>query len=119
MKKYSIPEITQMLENDNSYDYYVFGKRTESFIAWASTQDFTDKTLADMAVYYEKINPRFPSKNLREIVLKKYNSTCQECGSKDNLHIDHIIPYSKGGWTKEDNLTVLCSKCNYKKKDKI
>ena len=81
--------------------------------------DFTNKNLADMAVCYEKINPRFPSKKLRAIILEKYNSICQRCGSKNDLHVDHIIPYSKGGWTREDNLTVLCSKCNYKKRDKI
>ena len=35
------------------------------------------------------------------------------------LHIDHIIPVSKGGKTIKSNLRVLCSKCNGKKSNKL
>ena len=44
------------------------------------------------------------------------NYTCQICGKYMpdgvGLHIDHIIPVSKGGKSVESNLQVLCSKCN-------
>ncbi len=46
------------------------------------------------------------------------NCICKMCGSspaKDSevvLHVDHIIPYSKGGETVEENLRTLCYKCN-------
>lgn len=55
---------------------------------------------------------------LRYKVLKRDNFKCCACGAspaKDpsvDLHIDHIIPWSKGGETTLDNLQVLCSKCN-------
>ncbi|OPF97565.1 HNH endonuclease [Rhodopseudomonas palustris] len=29
-----------------------------------------------------------------------------------NLHIDHLVPWSKGGKTREDNLRTLCAMCN-------
>ena len=48
-------------------------------------------------------------------VLKRDNSTCVLCGAKApkaKLHIDHIVPYSKGGRTVLSNLRTLCSKCN-------
>jgi 5-methylcytosine-specific restriction endonuclease McrA len=35
------------------------------------------------------------------------------------MEIDHIIPKSKGGKAKLDNLQLLCRKCNRKKKDKL
>ena len=43
---------------------------------------------------------------------------CKSCGrspSKElgtELHIDHIIPWSKGGETVETNLQTKCQQCN-------
>jgi len=60
---------------------------------------------------------------LRFKVLKRDNFKCCACGSspaKDpsiELHVDHIIPWSKGGETTLDNLQTLCSKCNLGKSD--
>ncbi len=45
---------------------------------------------------------------------------CILCGSKDNLHFDHIIPYSKGGSSLvADNIQLLCAKHNLAKRNKI
>ncbi|MBQ1207602.1 MAG: HNH endonuclease [Lachnospiraceae bacterium] len=58
------------------------------------------------------------SDKLRYQVLKRDNFKCCACGAspaKDpniELHIDHILPWSKGGETKPDNLQTLCSRCN-------
>ena len=55
---------------------------------------------------------------LRYKVLKRDNFKCVICGrspAKDQnieLHVDHIIPYSKGGETVIENLRTLCSDCN-------
>lgn len=53
---------------------------------------------------------------LRYKILNKFSYTCQYCGAtiKDGakLHVDHIIPISKGGLTEEDNLTIACQDCN-------
>jgi len=55
---------------------------------------------------------------LRYHVLKRDNFKCSICGrspAKDpniELHIDHIIPWSKGGETVIENLRTLCSDCN-------
>ncbi len=74
-------------------------------------------------------NSRNSSRNisvkLRYQVLKRDNFKCCACGSspaKDSsleLHIDHIIPWSKGGKTTIDNLQTLCSKCNLGKSDTL
>ena len=49
------------------------------------------------------------------------NFTCQYCGRtpKDNviLHVDHIIPKSKGGKNTVDNLITSCVYCNMGKRD--
>lgn len=55
---------------------------------------------------------------MRFIVMQRDNFKCCMCGAspaKDpsvELHIDHIVPWSKGGETTLDNLQTLCSKCN-------
>jgi hypothetical protein len=53
-------------------------------------------------------------------VVRRDNQTCQICGralKEDEIEIDHIIPFSKGGPTEESNLRVLCKGCNREKKD--
>lgn len=68
---------------------------------------------------------RDPGLKLRFEVLKRDRFTCRMCGAspaKDpsvELHIDHIIPWSKGGETVLDNLQALCSKCNLGKSDDL
>lgn len=60
---------------------------------------------------------------LRFKVLARDNFKCCACGAspaKDpsvELHVDHIIPWSKGGETVIDNLQTLCLKCNLGKSD--
>ena len=45
---------------------------------------------------------------------------CVKCGSTDNLHFDHIIPYSKGGSSLvAENIQLLCARHNLEKRDKI
>lgn len=62
---------------------------------------------------------------LRFKVLQRDNFKCCACGAspaKDPsvvLHVDHIVPWSKGGETVMDNLQTLCSKCNLGKSDLI
>jgi hypothetical protein len=53
-------------------------------------------------------------------VWKRDKGQCRICGSKENLHFDHIIPYSLGGSSLvADNIQLLCAKHNLAKKDKI
>ena len=55
----------------------------------------------------------------RSMIYKRDNNTCQYCGSKSKLTIDHVLPRSKGGKDTWENLVVACSSCNTKKSDKL
>jgi 5-methylcytosine-specific restriction endonuclease McrA len=48
-------------------------------------------------------------------IFDKDGGMCRNCGSWDDLTIDHIIPLTKGGTNDVDNLQTLCRKCNQKK----
>jgi len=53
-------------------------------------------------------------------VWKRDKGKCVICGSQDNLHFDHIIPYSKGGSSLVvQNIQLLCARHNLAKSDKI
>jgi len=52
-------------------------------------------------------------------VFERDNYTCQICGARKHLTVDHIHPESKGGKTKMENLQTLCKRCNSKKGSKI
>lgn len=45
---------------------------------------------------------------------------CVVCGATDELHFDHIVPFSKGGTSlKADNIQLLCARHNLGKAAKI
>lgn len=55
---------------------------------------------------------------LNKFIKKLYASCCVACGSKSNIHMDHVIPISRGGRHSEGNLQPLCAKCNLSKNNK-
>ena len=60
---------------------------------------------------------------LRYEILKRDGFRCKLCGRTADdgvkLHVDHIIPVSKGGETVPDNLRTLCEDCNWGKGDRL
>ncbi|MEK7411748.1 MAG: HNH endonuclease, partial [Planctomycetota bacterium] len=45
---------------------------------------------------------------------------CVTCGATDELHFDHILPFSKGGTSlKSENVQLLCARHNLNKSAKI
>lgn len=73
--------------------------------------------------YNKRDQRKLMTKELRNQIAERDNYTCQKCGKympdSIGLHIDHIIPISKGGKSIPSNLQVLCSKCNGSKSSKI
>lgn len=54
-----------------------------------------------------------------DAVYRRDGGRCVYCGSTENLQLDHIIPFSKGGATTLENLQLLCQKCNLEKSNHI
>ncbi|KDO55069.1 hypothetical protein CISIN_1g023698mg [Citrus sinensis] len=51
----------------------------------------------------------------RKNLMYRDNFTCQYCSSRENLTIDHVVPASRGGEWKWENLVAACFKCNSRK----
>ena len=57
---------------------------------------------------------------IRNYLLEKWDHRCVYCRKKNiPLEIDHIIPRSRDGTNRVDNLTITCQKCNLKKGNKL
>jgi len=68
------------------------------------------KLLKIIRIIYKSHVP-FSKKN----VMIRDNYTCQYCGSKKELTIDHVIPVSRGGKSNFENCVTACKSCNTKK----
>jgi len=57
---------------------------------------------------------------VKQEVWKRDKGGCVKCGAKENLHFDHIIPYSEGGSSKDaKNIQILCLRHNLQKHNNI
>lgn len=99
-----------------------FLKKVNSDIADVSTTK-TENLISENSVKEEK--KKALPEDRREIpigmrftIFKRDSYKCVMCGRSPattfgiELHVDHIIPFSKGGKTREDNLRTLCNECN-------
>ena len=75
-----------------------------------------------LSKYNAKKQRNLMTPELRRQIQQRDDYTCQVCGKRMpdgvGLHIDHIVPISKGGKTVPSNLQVLCSVCNGSKAGK-
>ena len=74
-------------------------------------------TLAASRIFWPRDGrPAIPAAVRRRVLSV---GACLRCGSRENLSVDHIIPYSRGGAHKERNFQCLCLPCNMRKGAKV
>ena len=61
------------------------------------------------------------SKRLRGVLFRAADGKCQSCGRALQVgwHADHVVPWSRGGETKIENMRALCRMCNLKKGNRM
>lgn len=78
---------------------------------------------------YEKRSAHIKAEKLKAKDLRKslwwknlcQNAVCYYCHSKitsDQVTMDHVVPLSRGGFSKKGNIVISCKTCNTNKKDK-
>lgn len=56
---------------------------------------------------------------VRHEVWRRDQGRCVECGSRERLEYDHIVPVSRGGSNTARNIELRCEPCNRRKAAKI
>jgi hypothetical protein len=90
----------------------------ERFVAYANSPEAESVAATTLSAITAKRTGRDPSPRLRWKVLHRDRFTCQHCGASPaktigvDLHVDHIVPWIRGGETTIENLQTLCSRCN-------
>jgi len=127
------PDIVRVYEkikpgiwSDNGYFHLVDswiesdGQRNVFKFKLIAIDEIDDETLAEDAGNRETTRSRIIPSSVKLEVWKRDGGKCVECGATDELHFDHIVPYSKGGTSlKAENIQLLCARHNLTKRDKI
>ena len=100
----------------DSYQKQVNGRSVFKFIL-----QLTDEKIKGLEEAVElEADARLIPSEVKAQVWKRDKGKCVQCGSKEHLHFDHILPYSKGGTSRDvRNIQLLCAKHNLQKSDKI
>lgn len=109
-----------------------FGTWSESlrqFVVWVNTDEreststpgsssnAAPELTAQSSSIYRRMR-RDPTDRQRFRILVRDGFRCCSCGASPlesrgvELHVDHVIPWSQGGETVDDNLETKCSQCN-------
>jgi len=111
-KKLSLINNTNNFFDKVSTNQYIIGLKNNIYNTFGD--DDEDK---------KQENVRTISGKTRLDVFERDDYRCQMCGRTVDdgikLHIDHIVPFSKGGSSEMDNLQVLCHECNLAKHDRM
>lgn len=95
------------------------GRNVFKFRLEASDTAIIDSLMPEGAVS-ELEHPRVIPGVIKQEVFKRDDGKCVICGAKDELHFDHVIPYSRGGSSLvAENVQILCARHNLEKSAKI
>jgi 5-methylcytosine-specific restriction endonuclease McrA len=123
-------EIKQPLSKYSSKPYEKrFGtwrKALEAFVEYinsdleqnAKEEEKNSKSVQEKQIVHKHKTKRDISERLKVQVLMRDGNKCRLCGitvTGDNIHFDHIKPWSRGGETVFENIQVLCAQHNLAK----
>jgi predicted restriction endonuclease len=108
------------------YRYGTWIKALEKFVEYINLDDEQNKEIEEKEsnkihedeIVFKHTTKRNISERLKVRVLMRDGNKCRLCGvtvTGENIHFDHIKPWSKGGETVLENLQVLCVKHNIAK----
>lgn len=92
------------------------GRNVFRFVLRLAPNQKVNVEIGEQTLEHSRIIPS----EVKKEVWKRDNGECVLCGSKENLHFDHELPYSKGGTSLTSrNVRLLCMTHNLAKSAKI
>jgi 5-methylcytosine-specific restriction endonuclease McrA len=85
----------------------------------AESVTFARPVVIRLVAYVKVPRDTHKRKITRRAVFARDGWTCQYCGSRSNLTVDHVIPRSKGGGSSWENIVAACAPCNRRKGDHL
>mgnify|MGYP000701023109 CR=1 FL=1 len=83
-------------------------------------ENIEDESLAIDIEKREISRSRIIPTHVKLVVWQRDKGKCVTCGASDELHFDHILPFSKGGTSlTAENVQLLCARHNLQKSAKI
>jgi hypothetical protein len=102
---------------DYRYEKIKNTRKVFRFILEETEMDFSNGELKENVL---RPRSRIIPSLIKKQVWERDGGCCVICGSKDELHFDHDLPYSKGGTSiTTENVRILCARHNLSKSDKI
>jgi len=96
-------------ESDEHREVFKF-----KLVAVEGDEDFSRPVKTDLP------HRRLIPSSVKQQVWARDGGKCTKCGATNELHFDHILPYSKGGTSITiENVQLLCARHNLQKSDKI
>jgi len=104
--------VDSWVENDGTRNVFKF-----KLVAVESVSDESvAEEISNRLVERSRIIPT----NVKLEVWERDGGKCVTCGATDELHFDHILPFSRGGTSlKAENVQLLCARHNLTKSAKI
>jgi 5-methylcytosine-specific restriction endonuclease McrA len=81
----------------------------------SATSSMTRPVVIRLVAYVRIPRDTHRRKITRRAVFARDEWTCQYCGSRSNLTVDHVVPRSKGGSSSWENIVASCAPCNRRK----
>ena len=103
--------VDSMIESDGRRKVFRFKLKIAPI---RSTDDLDPRPVMDL-----ESNRIIPSA-VKVEVWKRDQGKCVQCGATDNLHFDHVLPFSLGGTSiRSENIQLLCARHNLRKHNRL
>ena len=127
------PDIVQVYEKikagiwtDNGFFHLVDswmendGVRTVFKFKLVAVESVSDESAPEENAYHFAERSRIIPTSIKLEVWSRDAGRCVTCGATDELHFNHILPFSKGGTSlTAENVQLLCARHNLSKSSKI